>query len=199
MFKVGLTGGIASGKSTVSTIFINNGFKVLDADIIARDILVLYPELKEKIRKTFGHHFFDIFDDLKRKALAEYIFRYPAERIKLDNIMIPVIKEEIFSGLKKYESEGVELCIVDAPTLIEHGLHENMDMNILVWVDKNTQLNRLKKRDNITVQQALNRLSAQMNLDSKKECVDFIIDNTQSLESTRQQVEEISRILNMYK
>ncbi|MDP4090398.1 MAG: dephospho-CoA kinase [Bacillota bacterium] len=199
MFKVGLTGGIGSGKSTVSTMFRNKGLRVLDADVIAREVLQLYPKLKESIKREFGQHFFDDVGALKRKELGDYIFKYPKERVKLDAIMIPVIKEEIFKRLKELEDSGVGLCILDAPTLIEHRIHEDMDMNIVVWADRNTQIDRIKKRDGLNNERADNRLNAQMSLEEKRAFANFIIDNSGSIENTRQQVQEIVEVLSIYR
>ncbi|MDT8715262.1 dephospho-CoA kinase [Clostridium sp. 19966] len=199
MFKVGLTGGIGSGKSTVSKMLMEKGMTIIDADFIARDVLDKYPDLKEAIKKIFGDHFFDYYGNLKRKYLGDYVFKYPSERKKLENILIPAIKKEINEYFKAYEEKGVGVCILDAPTLIENGLHEEMDMNILVWVDKNKQIERIKQRDNMDKESIINRINSQMSLDSKKELVNFIVDNSKSIESTRLQVDEILSILNVYK
>lgn len=198
MFKVGLTGGIATGKSTVSGIFTRKGFEVIDADLIAREILNLYPELLKEIKETFGAHFFNEEGNLNRKALGDYIFKYPGERKKLDDIMIPPIKNEIFKRFEEKEREGIKICILDAPTLIEHGLHDSMDVNILVWAEKNIQIERIKNRDKVNTEQALNRINAQMKLEEKKKYVNFILDNSKGLEYVRQQVDEIVEVLKMY-
>lgn len=198
MFKIGLTGGIASGKSTVSRVFSDLGITVIDADLIAREVLVLYPELLEKIRTTFGEHFFTEDGSLDRKALGNYIFKYSGERQKLDNIMLPAIKEEIFNRIDELEKSGINLCIVDAATLIEQDIHKLMDMNILVWVEKNTQIERLIKRDNISLEQAMNRINSQMSLEEKKKYVNFIIDNDKDLRYMREQVEEIMKVIKAY-
>jgi len=94
VFKIGLTGGIASGKSTVSKVFRDLGINVIDADVIAREVLVLYPELLEKIRNTFGDHFFTEDGSLDRKALGNYIFKYHGERLKLDSIMLHLLRKK---------------------------------------------------------------------------------------------------------
>ncbi|NLZ47236.1 MAG: dephospho-CoA kinase [Clostridiales bacterium] len=198
MIKIGLTGGIASGKSTVSKAFTELGINVIDADVIAREVLILYPELLEKIRSTFGDHFFKEDGSLDRKALGNYIFKYSSERLKLDNIMLPPIKEEIFKRIDELEKSGIKICIVDAATLIEQGIHKQMDMNILVWVEKNTQIERLRKRDNISLEQAMNRINSQMSLEEKKKYVDFIIDNDKDLKYMREQVEEIMNVIKVY-
>jgi dephospho-CoA kinase len=112
--------------------------------------------------------------------------------------MIPPIKEEIFKRIDELERSGLKLCIVDAPTLIEHELDKQMDMNILVWVEKNTQIERLRKRDKISIEQAMNRINSQMSLDEKKKHVDFIIDNDKDLEYMKEQVEEILKVIKAY-
>ena len=198
MFKVGLTGGIATGKSTVSGILSGKGFEIIDADSIAREVLDLYPELLIRIKNTFGEHFFDEEDRLRRKIFGDYIFKYPGERKKLEDIMIPPIKEEIFNRFELLKKRGLKVCILDAPTLIEHRLHESMDMNILVWVERNIQIERLRKRDNLNKEQALNRINAQMSLEEKKKHVNFILDNSRDLDYMREQIEEITEVLKVY-
>lgn len=198
MISVGLTGGIGSGKSTVTEILRKDGITIIDADIVSREVLETYPSALEDIRSTFGEHFFDENEKLNRKKLGDYIFRYTDERKKLDNIMIPLIKREICSLLEKYDKEGIKICIVDAPTLIEHNIHKDMNFNILVWVDKTTQMSRIIIRDNLTHEQVINRLNSQMSLDDKKDYVDFIIDNSSKLSSTKEQVEDVIKILKEY-
>jgi dephospho-CoA kinase len=198
VLRVGLTGGIGSGKSTVSQMLKEKGLAVIDADLIAREVLELYPSVKERIKNTFGAQFFDEEGNMKRRELGNYIFHYPKERIKLEEIMLPYIKEEIFHRISEYGSNGERICIIDAPTLIEQGMHKEMDVNILVWVDRNTQFDRLKKRDALKDTQIIDRLNAQMSLNDKKAFVDFIIDNNSSISSTREQVENIISILRMY-
>ncbi len=112
--------------------------------------------------------------------------------------MLPPIKEEIFKRIDDLEKSGIKLCIVDAATLIEQGIHKQMDMNILVWVDKNTQIERLRKRDNISLEQAMNRINSQMSLEEKKKHVDFIIDNDKDLNYMREQVEEIMNVIKAF-
>lgn len=199
MLKIGLTGGIASGKSTVSNLLKEQGFTIVDADIIAREVLEIYPEILESVRKNFGEGFFDYRGTFLRKEFGNYIFKYPRERIKYEEIIMPFIKKEIFNKFEEYNKKGKRVVILDAPTLIENNLQDSMDYNILVWVSKEVQLSRLTKRDTITNNEALNRIKSQMDLDSKKEFVNFIIDNSKDLNSTKEQVKDIVNILNMYK
>jgi dephospho-CoA kinase len=198
MLKIGLTGGIGSGKSTVSSILKEKGLPVIDADIISREIYVLYPGLTKIIKSEFGENFYDDQGNLKRRELGNYIFQKPIERQKLEDIVIPYIIKEIFIRLDEYYKKGENWCVVDAPTLIEHKLHERMDFNILVWVDKKTQTDRVKKRDGLTDKQVLERINAQMSLESKREVADFIIDNSSDFSTTRNQVERVVNTLKEY-
>jgi dephospho-CoA kinase len=191
LITVGLTGGIGSGKSTVSNMLREKNIPIVDADIIAREILELYPDLIKKIEETFGKEFFNEEGKLRRRELGNYIFKDKILIDKLENIMIPYIKLEIFRRMENFSELGEKLCIVDAPTLIEHSIHENMNANILVWVDEDTQIQRVIKRDSMEKEQVYNRINAQIPLESKKEKVDFIIDNSGSLKETKDQVERI--------
>jgi dephospho-CoA kinase len=195
MLRIGLTGGIGSGKSTVSAMMKKIGIEVIEADIIAREVLDIYPEIKENIKDSFGVHFFDLDGNLLRKKMGDFIFHYTNERVKLENLIIPYIKKEITERFIELEKKGTKLCVLDAPTLIEQGLHENMDINILVWVDKNIQVQRLKLRDKLSDQQIIDRINAQMSLEEKRDYVDFVIDNRYSLLDTKKQVENILAVL----
>jgi dephospho-CoA kinase len=195
VLKVGLTGGIGSGKSTVSSLLKDKGIIIIDADLISREVIEKYPQISQEIRKKFGEQFFDTEGRLLRRKLGDFIFRYNGERKKLEEIIIPFIKQEIFNKLVEYDRVGTKVCVLDAPTLIENGLHEMMDLNILVWVDRVNQIIRLRKRDNLNDEQIANRISAQMNLDRKKEYVNFIIDNSKSVNYTKEQVDEVISIL----
>lgn len=198
MLKVGLTGGIGSGKSTVSSILKEKGIAVIDADVVSREVHALYPELTREIKLSFGEGFYDAHGNLKRKELGNYIFQNPGERKKLEDIVLPYIIREIFIRLQEYDKKGESWCILDAPTLIEQGLHQQMNFNILVWVDRQTQIERVMRRDGLTEQQVISRINAQMSLDRKKEFADFIIDNSKDLLTTRNQVERILAELKAY-
>lgn len=190
MMRIGLTGGIGTGKSTISLMLKEAGFKIIDADIIARDVLVKYPEILERVRIEFGEGFFDWRGEFRRKEFGNHIFRFPKQRIKYENIILPFIKSEINNQIKTFENNGEKLVIVDAPTLIETKLHEEMDFVILVYADSSTQIQRLKNRDKLTNNDALNRINAQMSVERKKEFANVIIDNSKDLIYTKEQVDD---------
>lgn len=191
MIKIGLTGGIGCGKSTVSKILKDSGLTVLDADVIAKDVLLNYPEILEKVKIEFGCGFFDWRGDFRRKEFGNHIFRFPKQRKKYEDIIMPYIKREIYEALDKENKLGSKLVILDAPTLIENNLHEDMDYIIVVWVDNNTQVQRVKLRDRLTREEAINRINSQLPLDTKKTFADVIIDNNKELESTKVQVNSL--------
>ncbi|SMC19450.1 dephospho-CoA kinase [Clostridium acidisoli DSM 12555] len=191
MLCVGLTGGIGTGKSTVSRMFKEKAIPIIDADIIAKNILDTYPELLTKIRKEFGDEYFTEDGALNRKKLGNFIFKFPEERKKLEDIMIPKIKDEIFKHVEVCRKLDEKLCVVDAPILIETGVDNLMDFNILVWTNKETQIKRVMKRDNLNLEEVMNRINSQMPMDEKKKMVDFIIDNSYQIENTERQLDKI--------
>lgn len=197
MIKIGLTGGIGSGKSTVSKMLIDKGFKVIDADNIAKEVLVKYPEIIDKIKIEFGTGFFDWRGEFRRREFGNHIFRFPKQRKKYEDIIMPYIKNEIFNEIENYEKAGESIVILDAPTLIENDLHKFMDYIIVVWVDNNTQVIRLKNRDRLSREEAINRMNAQLSLDKKRDYAHIIIDNNGDLLKTKEQVDKVMSFLNV--
>lgn len=191
MIKFGLTGGIGTGKSTVSKIFISEGIKVIDADLIAREVLEKNPAIYDDIRTEFGSGFFDWRGEFRRKEFGNHIFRFPKQRIKYEGIIIPYIKEEIENQFKRYEKKGEKIVILDAPTLIENNLHLEMDYVILVVADNSVQIKRIIERDKLTKSDAVSRINSQMPVEQKKEFANIIIDNNGDLIETQKQVYDL--------
>lgn len=191
MLKVGITGGIGSGKSTVTNMLKEKQLPIIDADIISREIFIINPDVLHQIKEEFGYEFFDEQGKLKRKEFGNYIFKNDTRRKKLESIMLPFIISEINLRIKAYEENNCKLCFLDAPTLIENNLHTSMDVTILVWVNSEVQLQRVILRDALEIDAAMDRIRAQMPIDEKKKFADFIIDNGGSVEKTKLQLELI--------
>ncbi|HDK7138310.1 TPA: dephospho-CoA kinase [Clostridium botulinum] len=191
IFKIGLTGGIGAGKSTISEMIKEKNIPVIDADKISREVLKLYPEILIRIKEVFGKEFLDDNGDLKRREFGSYIFKNKNKRIEYENIIMPYITKETFKRIKLLEENKESICVLDAPTLIEQGLYKYMDINILVWVDKDTQINRVVKRDGLNRSEVMNRINSQMSMEEKKKFVEYIIDNSKDIENTKSELDKI--------
>ncbi len=188
--KIGLTGGIASGKSTAVKIFVENGFKVIDSDLIVKNILDNDEEITLYIKKFFGEKFFK-FGRLLKKDFGEYIFTYDDARKKYEDFIMPKIFEKIDEEFLKHEKRGEKICILDAPLLIEKNLHKKMDFVVLIFVSEEIQLKRLILRDGICKESAMKRINAQMDLNTKKIFSDFIIDNSKGRLELKEQINKL--------
>ncbi|EKQ50232.1 MULTISPECIES: dephospho-CoA kinase [unclassified Clostridium] len=191
MIKIGLTGGIGTGKSTVSNILKSEGFVIIDADAISKEVLEKNPQILEMVRTQFGAGFFDWRGEFRRKEFGNHIFRFPKQRIKYESIIIPYIKQSIEEQIKQYEKKGEKLIIIDAPTLIENNMHQEMDYIILVYADNSVQIQRVMDRDKLTKAEAVSRINSQMSVEEKKEFANIIIDNNTDLIDTQKQVYDL--------
>ena len=153
-------------------------------------------EILEKVKIEFGAGFFDWRGDFKRKEFGNHIFRFPKQRKKYEEIIIPYIKREIFESMDKHKKNGTKILVLDAPTLIENDLHKEVDYVILVWVDQNTQIQRVRARDGISREDAINRINSQMPLERKKDFANIIIENNDVLPKTKEQVDLLIEFLN---
>lgn len=186
---IGLTGGIASGKSAVANWFSQHKIPVIDADKIARQIVEIGQPALKKISQTFGSDFLHVDGRLDRAKLGSYIFSQPSEKDKLDAIMQPYIYQQIVQKIKQHAQ--APLIVVDMPLLYEFHYETLVDQVMVVAVDEHTQLERLKQRNHLTDLEAKQRIQSQMPLSEKKKRADVVVDNNGSLEQTYQQVEKI--------
>lgn len=189
---VGLTGGIASGKSTVSRYLRELGAEIIDADVIARELVFPQSPAWQEIVNHFGKEILDADGFLQRKKLGEIIFQSPAEREILNRILHPRIKEKITELIRAFcQREDLSLLIVDAPLLIEAGMVEMVDEVWVVAIPAELQLQRLRERDNLSVSEAQKRLATQMPLQEKIKYASRVIDNSGKIEETRKTVSSL--------
>ncbi len=193
---IGLTGGIATGKSTVSAILRELGAAVIDADELARQVVEPGSTALSEIDSRFPGV---VGDDgrLDRTSLAERIFSNPEERAALNALLHPRIQKLFVEKTAALAQQGEQRVIYDAALLIENGLHEKMDGVILVTAPRETQITRLQERNGLTRAQAEARLSSQMPLGEKSRFARWTIDNSGDLITTRAQVDQVWRSIRL--
>jgi dephospho-CoA kinase len=189
---VGLTGGIATGKSTVSAMFAHLGARVIDADRLAREVVMPGQRAHQEIVREFGRGILQPDGTIDRKRLGEIVFADPARRKRLEAITHPAIRarqQRLLSGL---EEEGFEGIVVwDAALLIESGGHSNMDRVVVVVTDPETELRRLVARDGLAEDEARRRVKSQMPLALKARYANYVIDNSGSRAETERRAREV--------
>lgn len=192
MILVGLTGGIASGKSTASKIFKKLGAYIIDADVLAREVVEPLKPAWRDIVKNFGKEILIKDNSINRKKLAEIVFNNKKKRELLNSIVHPrVLKraKEIEKGIAKKDPDAV--IIFDAALLIESGAYKKMDKNIVVYADEDVQVRRLRKRDELTMDEAVKRIRAQIPLKKKVSFADYIIDGNKTILQVKRQVKDV--------
>lgn len=194
MHVFGLTGGIASGKSTVTRMLRELGAEVLDADVLAREVVEPgTPGLADVAARFPGVLGPD--GRLDRVKLGARVFSDATERAALNAIIHPRVREAFLEKVQALEARGVERVIYDVPLLIEAGMHEWMEGVAVVWVPRDLQKARLMSRDGLDAAGAEGRLAAQLPLDSKRAHATWVIDNSGDLAATRAQVESVWRAM----
>ena len=192
---IGLTGGIASGKSTVSSILNQKGFKVIDADILSREVVESGKPAYKDIVRYFGEKVLNDDKSLNRKALGDLVFSDKQLLQVLNNIIHPYIFKELNYQINA-ECSNNNIIFLDIPLLIER-YNEFIRQGIifdevwLVYVDEDTQLKRLMLRNNLNKKLAIDRIKAQIPLSEKKEKATRIIDNNGDLTQLNKSVEEL--------
>lgn len=179
---IGLTGGIGSGKSTVSEYLQKKGLTIIDADKIAREIVVPGSKVLSEIVKLFGTTI--LFEDgsLNRKKLGEIVFSDSQKKLALDNLMHHIVIELIQAQIKELERAGAKLVFVDAPLLFETGLDRYVNEVWVVDVDDETRIHRIMGRDSLSREEILKRIASQMGRNEKNKKADYIIDNTGTID-----------------
>jgi dephospho-CoA kinase len=189
---VGLTGGIATGKSTVTAMLASPSVRVVDADVLAREVVEPGTPAYRQVVAEFGREVLQPDGRLDRVRLGEIVFPDPANRKRLEAITHPAIRarfEKIMADLERAGFDG--LLIWDASLLVESGGNKNMDRVVVVTTDPATQLRRLMERDRCSEEAARARTASQMPLAIKARYADYVIDNSGTREQTEARVREV--------
>jgi len=185
---IGLTGGIASGKSVVLDEFRRMGAQVIDCDLISREVVRKGMPALIKIVKIFGNRILKRGKSLNRAALGRVVFSNSAKRKALEKIIHPEVKREVEKRLKKIR-RGV--VVVDVPLLFEAKWHEVFDKTLVVWTSEKNQIFRLMRRDGFSRGESVQRIRAQMPLARKKRLADFVIDNSGRTAQTQAEAKKL--------
>ncbi|HEY3356753.1 MAG TPA: dephospho-CoA kinase [Polyangia bacterium] len=186
---IGLTGGIASGKSTVGRMLADLGATVLDADAVAREVTRPGTPALAAIVAAFGAEVLTPGGELDRKRLGERVFADDAARRRLNAIVHPHIGAETGRRIAELRQRHVAVVVYEASLLVEHGLHRALDGLIVVAAPPDVQVQRVVQRDGLTPEQAEQRLAAQLPLAAKIAVADYVIDGAEPLERVRAQVQ----------
>lgn len=191
MRVIGLTGGIASGKSTVSNYLMHKGLKIIDADKIAREIVSVGSEGLTAIADSFGDDIILEDGSLDRKKLGSIVFSDPDKLKMLNGITHPLINKKIIEYFEHFKDMGEEVIIFDCPLLFEGGYQSMCDETWLVAVEKDLQIERIILRDSISKEEALNIINSQMGIEEKKKLADRIIENNTDVLKLYDKIESI--------
>lgn len=190
MIKVGLTGSIGTGKSTVSQIFKKLGAYVIDADKVVHKLLE-NEKVKREIAEVFGKEVFDTSGKIDKKKLAKIVFNAPEMKKKLEKILHPKVRQEIENFIKEvYKRDKNAVIIAEIPLLIETGLYKNYDKIIVVYAPKDLQIKRLLSKG-FSKEEALSRINSQIDIEEKLKYADIVIENTGSLEELEEKVKKV--------
>ncbi|MGD6992701.1 dephospho-CoA kinase [Sutcliffiella horikoshii] len=188
---IGLTGGIASGKSTVANMLRDKNIPIVDADIVAREVVEIGTDTYKELVKEFGTEILNDDKTLNRPKLGSIIFQDETKRQKLNNIMHPSIRTSMKEKTQKFLEDGHEVVVMDIPLLFESKLTHLVDKTLLVYVTEATQLKRLMERNDLSEKEATDRIRSQMPLTEKVKLSHGVIDNNGSVTKTEQQLNQI--------
>ncbi|WP_100373728.1 dephospho-CoA kinase [Bacillus sp. FJAT-45037] len=193
---IGLTGGIGSGKSTVANWLREWGYPIVDADLIAKQVVEPGEEAYKQIVSHFGEGIVDESGAIYRKKLGAIIFNDEQERKALNAIVHPAVRDAMQAQKEKYLASGNKTIVFDIPLLFESDLFHLVDKVLLVYVDSQTQLERLVQRDKAGIEDAKARIASQKPLHEKKERAEAIINNSGSLADSKQQLQKVLKTWN---
>ncbi len=190
---LGLTGGIASGKSTVAGMLRDLGIVIIDADIIAREVVEVGEDAYFKIVGAFGRNILHDDRTINRQKLGEVIFNNEQKRKVLNSIVHPAVREKMNRLKQEHLEKGEKIIVLDIPLLFESKQTHLVEKIILVYVDRDVQLKRLIERNGLSIDEAEARINSQMPLTEKIPLADAVINNNGSIEETKEQLLAVLR------
>lgn len=188
---LGLTGGIATGKSTADKFFEEKNIPIVDCDEIAHNIMNVNKPAWKDIKEVFGEKYLNEDQTINRKKLGKLVFNDPTNMKILNEITHPRIFQEMESQIAQYKSEGYSLIIVDAPVLFESHSEKYYDKTLVISLPQDLQIKRLMARNNLTKEEALSRINSQMSLKEKEARATYVIENTGSVEDLYKKLNEL--------
>lgn len=188
----GLTGGIGSGKSTVANAFKQFGINIVDADLVAREVVATGEPALARIAEHFGEQVLLADGALDRTQLRNIIFSQPAQKVWLEQLLHPIIRERIEQQLKQ---SGSIYTLLESPLLLETNQHQLVSKIIVVDVDESLQIRRASERDGATIEHIKRIMKTQLAREQRRLRADFIIDNSHALAQTQAQVESVHNAL----
>ncbi|MEK9199086.1 dephospho-CoA kinase [Ureibacillus sp. 179-F W5.1 NHS] len=190
---IGLTGSIASGKSTVAKMLKDYGLPIVDADLVARVVVEPGTPTLQKIVEAFGEVALTEDGAMNRQKIGEMIFNDEEQRKRLNRIIHPAIRQEMLRQRDEHIAKGAQTVIMDIPLLFESKLQHFVDKILVVSVTEDTQLKRLMERNQLSEQEATARISSQLPLSVKEQGADAVINNNGTIEETAEQLQRILR------
>lgn len=188
---IGLTGSIASGKSTVANMLREKGYPIVDADVIAREVVEPGSPVLEEIQRAFGKDVLREDGTLNREQLGSIIFHDESKRKQLNELIHPAIRQQMVSQKENYLSQGYRTVIMDIPLLFESKLHGYVEKILVVSVTEEVQKQRLIARNELSEQEAAARIASQLDMRIKESGADAVIHNNGTVEETEKQLQAI--------
>ncbi len=187
---IGLTGGIASGKSTVSELLSVFGFKVVDADKAAREAVKKGSKGLAQVREVFGDEAIDENGEMNRRYMGDLVFDHPEKRLELNAIIHPIVRDIMEEEKQEYLKQGYNV-IMDIPLLFENELENTVDEVWVVYTSESIQMDRLMQRNNLSLEDAKARVYSQISIDKKSRMADHVIDNLGDKLELKQNLERL--------
>ncbi|EOA8974221.1 dephospho-CoA kinase [Staphylococcus aureus] len=187
---IGLTGGIASGKSTVSEFLSVFGFKVVDADKAAREAVKKGSKGLAQVREVFGDEAIDENGEMNRRYMGDLVFNHPEKRLELNAIIHPIVRDIMEEEKQEYLKQGYNV-IMDIPLLFENELENTLDEVWVVYTSESIQMDRLMQRNNLSLEDAKARVYSQISIDKKSRMADHVIDNLGDKLELKQNLERL--------